>query len=240
MAKPDPILLMTRPRAQAEEFVAQLQARDAGFQPIFAPLIGIEYAGPLPAQDDLRGLIFTSANGVAAWQALGGRVDLPAYTVGNATAQAAQGAGMTAKSADGNAESLIEMLLDQRPDVPLLHVRGQHSRGDLAARLGSDGLETREAILYQQPPLPLTGQAQDALLGETPVIAPLFSPRTAQLFAKQHIKAPLLVAGISQTVVNAAQPLHIWKVEIATRPESDAMLAAVLELLEFARESVEN
>ncbi|WGW04542.1 uroporphyrinogen-III synthase [Tropicibacter oceani] len=240
MAKPDPIVLMTRPRAQSDGLVQQLQAAGARFRPVFSPLIGITVTGPLPPQDDLAGLIFTSANGVDAWIALGGRVDLPAFAVGKATAEKAKAAGITAQSADGNAQTLIDMIDARRPKAPLLHVCGAHSRGDVAAALTARGIATRAAILYDQPALPLTTQACDALAGEIPVIAPLFSPRTAALLAKQPVKAPLLVAGISQAVVNAVQPLHIWKSKIAKRPESDAMLAAVLELLEVAGESVKN
>ena len=240
MAKPDPILLMTRPRTQSEEFVQLLLSKGARFQVVHSPLIGIEITGPLPAWGDVQGLIFTSANGVEAWLALGGGRDLPAFTVGKATAEKARNAGISAQSADGNAEALIEMLVELRPRAPLLHVCGAHSHGDVAQRLSDQGIETRRAVLYDQPALPLTKQAKTVLAGETPVVVPLFSPRTAALFAKAPVKAPLLVAGISQAVVNAVQPLHIWKVKIAMRPESDAMLAAVVELLEVAGESVEN
>lgn len=231
-----PVLLMTRPRVPAERFVAELPGGALRFRTVYTPLFGIEITGHLPHPSTAAGLIFTSANGVTAWKALGGRRDLPVFTVGKATAQVAQALGMRATSADGSADDLVAMILAMRPAAPLLHIRGTHSRGDVAQRLTRAGLPTQEAILYDQPELGLTDEAKAVLLGEAPVIAPLFSPRTAALLAKAPTKAPLLVAGISQAVVNAAAPLHICKRIVAIQPDSTGMLSAVSQLLADAGE----
>ncbi|MFW2542793.1 uroporphyrinogen-III synthase [Primorskyibacter sp. 2E107] len=240
MAKPLPILLMTRPKAQAEDVVAALRDAGARFDAIYAPLIGVAWTGAMPEQEGLGGLIFTSANGVRAWAQRGGRSDLPCYAVGGATAAAAADAGLQAISADGNAEDLIALLAERKPEGAWLHVRGVHSRGDVAGRLSAAGMHIEACVLYDQPALEPTAEALDALAGKAPVVAPLYSPRTAALFARLPIKAPLLVAGLSQAVVKPVAALHIYKQKIATRPESDAMLAAVLEMLEFAGESGES
>lgn len=234
MQGPEPVLLMTRPRAQAERFVAQLQELGTRCQVIYSPLMEIRFIGALPDLPDLRGVLFTSANGVAAWQAAGGRSDLPAYCVGEKTAQAARAAGHPAQSAGGNAESLLQMLLGTQPDGPLLHIRGTHGTGDLARRLSAHGLPCHKAILYDQPARPLNAAAQRALKGSDPVVAPVFSPRTARLLAQNMVKAPLLVAGISQAVAKALAPLHICDLRIAPRPESCAMQQLTLDLLRSA------
>ena len=231
MQGPEPVLLMTRPRAQAERFVALLQDLCARFQVIYSPLIDIRFAGALPDLSGIATLVFTSANGVAAWQAAGGGRDLPCYTVGARTADAARAAGLQAISADGDAEALLALILTDPDAAPLLHIRGTHSRGNLAQRLSAQGLPCREAVLYDQPEIPLTAEAAKFLHGPHPVVAPVFSPRSARLLAQNAVKAPLLVAGISQAVSKALAPLHIYDLRIAPRPESRAMLSLCAELL---------
>lgn len=230
-----PVLLLTRPEPAARRVVDQLQQAGARFHPILSPLIGIEITGPLPDMDDARGVIFTSANGVRAYGELGGRRDLVAYTVGAKTAQAARDLGMVAQSADGNAETLIAWLKDRRPDGPLVHVRGRFSRGDVAGRLSAAGIATRAAIVYDQPEIAPSADARAALGGNLPVVVPLYSPRSAALLGKMQIKAPLLVAALSEAVANAASALHITELRIAPRPDSGALLPLVVELLAHAQ-----
>ncbi|WP_121629331.1 uroporphyrinogen-III synthase [Tropicibacter alexandrii] len=231
-----PILLLTRPEDASRRVVDQLREMGCAFEPVISPLIGIEVTGPLPEMEDAQGLIFTSANAVAAYRALGGPAGLPAFTVGQATAEAATNAGLHARSADGNAETLIAWLRDLRPDAPLIHMRGTHTRGDVAGRLSAAGVETRAAVIYDQPALPLTIEAQRVLTGTTPVVVPLYSPRSAKLLRNMSIKAPLLVAALSEAVANAAPSHHIKGLRIAARPDSGAFLPLVAELLAVARD----
>ncbi|MGH1412535.1 MAG: uroporphyrinogen-III synthase [Pelagimonas sp.] len=228
-----PILLMTRPTARSEAFLAQLPDRSA-FTAIMSPAMGIEFMGDLPDMTRFKGVIFTSVNGVTAYARQNGPC-LQAFAVGGATALAAQDAGLAVQSADGNADDLVNLLTEQQNPGPFLHVRGTHSTGDVAKRLTDAGIVTIEAILYDQPKLPLSSQACDALIGEIPVIAPVFSPRTAALLAKNRIKAPLLVAAMSEAVVKPLLGLHITELKIAARPESIHMANLVTDLLESVR-----
>ena len=230
MPQTTPILLMTRPEAASRRFVAKLTG---SFTPLFSPLIGISFSGNLPKMADFRGLVFTSAHGVEAYVKAGGPV-LPAFTVGNATAMAAANAGFPAQSANGNADDLVKWIADQPGIGPLLHVRGTFAQGDVAARLTSQGITTDESVLYDQPELPPSIDAHRALMGDTPVVAPVFSPRTAALLAKNSIKAPLLVAAMSEAVVKPLVGLHKTELKVAARPESSAMVTLVTELLERA------
>lgn len=230
MPQTTPILLMTRPEAASRRFVAMLAGR---FTPIYAPLIGISFSGALPDMAGFQGLVFTSAHGVAAYVAANGP-RLPAFTVGRATAVAARDAGFSAQSANGNADDLVEWLGNRLVQGPLLHVRGTFAQGDVAARLTAQGITTSEAVLYDQPQIPLTSSARNALNGETPVVAPVFSPRTAALLAENSIKAPLLVAAMSEAVAKPLAALHKTELKVAARPESSAMVRLVTELLERA------
>ena len=171
---------------------------------------------------DFRGLVFTSAHGVEAYVKAGGPV-LPAFTVGNATAMAAANAGFPAQSANGNADDLVKWIADQPGIGPLLHVRGTFAQGDVAARLTSQGITTDESVLYDQPELPPSIDAHRALMGDTPVVAPVFSPRTAALLAT-----------MSEAVVKPLVGLHKTELKVAARPESSAMVTLVTELLERA------
>jgi uroporphyrinogen-III synthase len=231
MAQPMPVLLMTRPVAASNRFVADLKAEGLTFRPVISPLFTVETTGPLPRTDDIRGLIFTSSNGVSSWLALGGRTDLPVYTVGAATARTARLAGMTAHSADGNVDDLRDWLLNLSPPGPLLHAHGTHVRGDLAARLSQAGLSCRSVVIYDQPKVPLTRDAREALIGRAPVVIPVFSPRSGQLLLSERAKAPILVAAMSEAVAKALAPLHKQELKVARRPESLALQEVVSDLL---------
>ncbi|MDD9731474.1 uroporphyrinogen-III synthase [Mameliella sp. AT18] len=229
-----PVLLLTRPQAASERFAARLRQDGLKFRAVISPLFAVEVTGPLPNVSQARGLIFTSANGVMAWQALGGRTDLPVFAVGPATARAAEAAGMHAQEGGGSAEELIRHIIARRPPAPLVHLHGTHVRGDIAARLSAAGIACTSAAIYDQPPCPLNTEARAALDGQVPVVAPVFSPRTGELLAKECAKAPLLVAAMSQAVVNALMPLHKRNLKVAERPESEAMREVVSDLLNRA------
>lgn len=231
MQGPLPVLLMTRPAEASKRFVAALTESGLRFDTIISPLFRVEPIAQIPDTTGVGGLIFTSANGVQAWQAQGGRCDLPVFAVGRATARAADAAGMQALSADGSAEDLVTMVVSQKPPIPLLHLHGRHTRGDVAGRLLRAGLPCRSAAIYDQVAQSLSAPARAALVGEAPVIAPVFSPRTGELLAQEQASAPLLVAAMSETVANALGSLHKRELKVAERPESEAMREVVSDLV---------
>lgn len=233
---PNPILLMTRPQVASERFLAELRAAGAPeFTPVLSPLIDVIVTGALPDVGAADNLIFTSAQGVSSYQALGGPRGLTAYCVGSATAAAAEAAGLCTIDASGDAEALLSLLVQQRPDGPLWHLRGVHSRGDVAARLTQAGLPTQEAVLYDQRLLPLSATAKNALGGRIPVVVPLFSPRTATQFNAQKTgSAPLLIAAISPAVAEAVDAPYVVDMKVAQRPDAVAMIDVVTKLLKAA------
>lgn len=111
-----------------------------GLEPVIAPLIEIRVlTPPLPDFADFDGLIFTSRNGVAAFAHLGpppSVLDMPVFTVGEATAGAARQAGFTQlTSADGDVDALAELIRNRAPGLNLLHPGALQSAGDLAGTL---------------------------------------------------------------------------------------------------------
>lgn len=216
--------------------MAQLPTRTRSrVEVIYSPILEIK---PLPVQvqtDDIQGLVFSSANAVNAAASLGVRRDLPAFCVGPTTTDTAKGAGWDAQMMGATAEELVATLLRVRPTSPLLHLRGEHSRGNVADRLTALGLTTREQPVYQQLLLPLSDEAAAVSIGERPVIAPLFSPRTARQFADIWAgTAPLWLAAISEATAEPLKTLGFQRLKIAKEPTPKHMRKAVKKLVKHA------
>ncbi|MFY0659698.1 MAG: uroporphyrinogen-III synthase [Shimia sp.] len=229
MADVTPLILLTRPLADAEGFAALLADMGVTAEVAFSPIVEIV---PTEADVDLTnisGVLFSSRNAVAA---VAGH-DLPAWCVGEATAEAARAKGWRAVAADGDAESLYARVLADAPKGPLLHIRGEVARGDLAGRLTKVGIQTREVVVYRQAAHPLSERAKTALMRENPVIVPLFSPRAAAQFAEQGpYYAPLHVVVMSEAVQAALGAFPVETVVLAEKKEAKAMANAVARLLD--------
>lgn len=217
-----PHVLLTRPERDARALAGWIGGRA---HVVISPLMRIEPVGGLPDLAAYGGVIFTSRNGVAVAGAGAGRV---AHVVGERTAKAAQDAGWRVDHVASDAQTLCQMLIDAPPKPPLLHLRGEQVRGSLAARLTAAGIETQARIVYRQPAQMLTKEARAMLSGESRVILPLFSPRSAALLARQGpFSAVLDVVALSQAVADAAQVLRPKAVAVADRPDLAAMQAAL-------------
>lgn len=223
---------MTRPQGAAERFVARLPRNlRARLNPVYSPLIAIDPVADAIDFGDARGLIFTSSNGVSVAADLTTRRELPCFCVGAATTRAAQHAGWSAQHAGNNAEGLIETLHRTAPDGPLLHLRGRHARGKVAARLNALGVRTREQVIYDQPLLPLGDAARKILRMPTPVIVPIFSPRTARQFANIATgTAPLYLAALSKAVSDPLKSMKYTNLLVSPNPDA-ATMASLIEQL---------
>lgn len=227
MTSSSPTILLTRPAPAVQQFAERLRNADVAAQIVMSPLMRIE-SECVQVGADICGVLFTSKNGVAS---VVGR-DLPAWCVGDATAQAAGQAGWQARSAGGDAEALYRRVLADAPKGPLLHVRGAHARGDLAERLTAAGIETREAVAYRQIAQPLSSEAKAVLNSDSRVLVPLFSPRTAESFvAEGPFNAPVEVIAISAAVKQVLQNAEFARIDVAAKPTADAMFSAILARL---------
>jgi uroporphyrinogen-III synthase len=218
-------LLMTRPYAASVRFVGQLPRTVREKVNVhYAPLIRIE---PIVDQIDLgdaAALIFTSANAVELASALIPDRSLPVYCVGTATTQAAIDAGWPAQFAGATADRLVETLTELHPSGPILHLCGVHTRNAIAERLTAVGSQSTSLAIYDQIAEPLTKQALDVLNGSFPVIAPLFSPRTARQFAKQlTIGAPIWLAALSEEAAKPLNSLDYQKILVCEQPDAATM-----------------
>jgi uroporphyrinogen-III synthase len=221
-----PIILLTRPEAQSRDLAARLRAQ-IDVPILVSPILEIApVTFTLPITP--RFLILTSVHAAEAARAAG-LSGLPAFCVGDRTAEAAAEAGLLPRSAAGDAGALLALLKDARPDGPGLYLRGRHAASDLEKDLDQAGLDTHSVIAYDQLPRPLSPEARAALCGTAPVILPVFSPRSARLLAAeaQGATAPLDLIPIS---ANAAAA---WKGEpasitIAATPDGPSMEHAIV------------
>jgi uroporphyrinogen-III synthase len=200
---------------------------------IISPVMVITTLTPALPASDWCGLILTSEHGAQAVARLGLPAGLPVFCVGAQTAAAAIRAGLAAQVAGADADALVARLLELRPPGPLLHLRGEHARGDIATRLTAAGLPTKEAVVYRQAALPLTAPARALLSADTAVVLPLFSPRSAEILAAQGpFAARLHAVAMSPAVARAAGTLGCTTLVTASAPDGPAMCHAVAALLD--------
>lgn len=216
-----PTLIITRPAPQAARFATQMKTQWSG-DIIVSPLLEIAPIDAVPPI--VNAYIFTSANGVAQTERLSLDTDLPAYCVGQKTADAAQNAGFRTVVGPGNAAGLIDTITNANTSGPLAMIRGTHARGNVASSLQNRGIECADIIAYDQKPMQLNAAARAALSGKNPVVVCLFSPRTAALFADQGpFCAPLHLVAISTT---ALPDLTTVSHRIAVKPDGASMVDA--------------
>lgn len=219
-----PLLLITRPTEAAHRFAAQMQALRPELETLISPVIEIAFVAPqvLPEAETM---LFTSAHGVRGYLAAGGQAGL-AYCVGRATARVAQDAGFEVLDVAPDAATLWPRLA--RETRAVLHARGAHVAVDFATLPMIDSV-----VVYEQPLVALSGLALAALQGPRPVLAPLFSPRTARTFAAQAQGAEALWAiFISQKAKEAAQGLVTERSCVAQTPDTAGMVKACLRLID--------
>lgn len=225
-----PIVLLTRPLAQSQRFADQIGGA------VISPLMQPEYLTPMLPTGDFAAAILTSETGAEAARrisAAGLRLPQRVFCVGNQTAAAARRAGFEASSAAGDAGALLAHIVNAAPQGRLLLLRAQDSVGDLENRLISAGIETVSVIVYHQKAKALTAEAAAILQGPTPVILPVFSPRSARLLAAElrrvAAKAPLWLTALSPAVAEAFDfPTELTKV--AARPDSAALCDILAKL----------
>lgn len=214
-------VLLTRPEAESLHLAADLRAMGADRVEI-SPLMRVEIAGPLPRV--AGGVLLTSGNAVRAFVALGGAPGHVAWVVGPRTAGLARDAGFDVRGVAADVDALVELVPPDPP--PLVHLRGEVTRGDLAARLDRRGIAVAEAVVYRQIAQDLTAAAL-ALISEGPVIVPLYSPRSAVLLARAcppGRMGHLRLLALSDAV---ARDCPVSPLGISETPDGKGMLALI-------------
>lgn len=228
-------VLVTRPREDAERTAARLQSH--GHEVFIAPLLDIRFrTGAQISLEEVQAILVTSANGIRALAARTPRRDLPVFTVGPQSAEAARVLGFAdVKSADGDAAALAEVVKSwARPgDGALFHARGTETRGRLAEALTAAGFTVRSEVLYEAVAAnALSAPTHEVLRAGAIEGILLYSPRTARLFRDVVAKAGLDAACstidalcISAATAAALGDLPFRSVRVADTPNEAGMLA---------------
>jgi uroporphyrinogen-III synthase len=230
-------LLITRPHQDAVAIAEVLRAR--GHVPIIAPLMDVQVReGPEISLDDVQAVLATSANGVRAISRRTPRRDVPIYTVGPQTAEAARSAGFkTVRNADGDSMMLVEFVTARADPAQgqLLHAAGAETAGRVRQALQAKGFTVETAVLYDAVPVAaLPEKALTALKDRTLGGVLLFSPRSARTFATLTTEAKLGPACerldaycISAATAAALTPLTFARLSVAGAPNQEAILALI-------------
>ncbi|MEP4196239.1 MAG: uroporphyrinogen-III synthase [Aliishimia sp.] len=230
MPNPYATVMLTRPHDASLRFAQDLMPMlNAETHVIISPLLKIV---PVISDHDLNdyaGVIFTSSNGVLFGGPSGAH---PAFCVGRETTRATRQAGWEAYHLGDTAEDIIATLIQQNPQYPLLHIGGRHKRNRVADRLTQAGLETHEAVVYDQVEQTFSPEAMALLDLAVDVIVPLFSPRTAKIFASQYKGcARLHFIAMSEAVSEEINAMQSISKSIARSPDALEMKASVYEAL---------
>ncbi|MEL6519651.1 MAG: uroporphyrinogen-III synthase [Pseudomonadota bacterium] len=215
---------MTRTPEASRQFLTLLPEMPA----LISPLLKIETLSP-PPPDGPISVAFTSANAVRAFATLRSPDNEVAYCVGQRTAAEAAKAGYKPISADGAVEDLAHLICRTKPDQSLIYPCGRTRAGDLPQLLADCGIISTVLEVYDQVPQRLSQEALDLLRGPSPVIVPLFSPRTARVASAQMMggTAPIWAIFMSQNVAAAWAGPRPSRSSVASRPDSEAMAASI-------------
>ena len=221
-----PSLLITRPKASTDRFVARLSSdlRER-FPVVISPLMRIVPIGDQPDLTNYKAVIFTSTNAVEFGPHGNERY---AYCVGEETAKRARMAGWQVVTTAVNADGLVDDLAATGPIGPILHLAGRHRRGEIAQRMTARGTQVDVYTLYDQKLLPLSDEAQSLLDGEGRVVVPLFSPRTATQFIDQARKLDrVTMITMSKAVAQVCKGSHSANVLVAVAATGQEMIRSV-------------
>lgn len=229
-------VLVTRPAEDAARTAARLIA--AGHTPVIAPLFEIRPTGAIIDSTGVGGVLLTSRNGVRVLSGddLARLKRLPAFAVGDATAQAAREAGFgdvtSAKSDSAALVRVVRRAISPHTGV-LLHIAGAHVAGDVAGDLKRIGFTVRRIVAYDAvADEALAAAARNVVLGQMPDMALIYSERAAAALIALFDKVPAWMGrpGIAAISARAARPFTDaggWTVRIAARLDESALLAAL-------------
>jgi uroporphyrinogen-III synthase len=233
-------VLVTRPQPDDETTAAALRAR--GFEVLLAPMLRFE---PVAFHDDkdarYGAVIVTSANalrGIAPHLKASRLLELPLFTVGEHTAEAARRAGFNKViSADGDAASLRDCVLaavktkELKKAGTLLYLAGADLARDLAGELGERGFTVVTQTTYRMVPVPsLPRDACDAFAANRIEAVLHYSRRSARAFLEAARAGGVEISAlaipqccISAAVASLVRDAGATQVMAAASPDENAL-----------------
>lgn len=229
MPQSNPIILLTRPKGQANAF-RDLLGKNVDV--IISPVFRIENLEVKYDLENYSALIFASQNAVIAFAKVVGTQGIDAYVVGKKTAALASKFGLNVVTIKTTANDLIDTIIVDNPRGKLLFLRGKYSTGNIEQKLNLVGIDTVSKIVYEQEPVNLSLKILAILQTNRPVILPLFSCRSAQLLSDQvkraNCSAPLIIVAISTAVLDAWCGPEPDEFYVASDPTGQAMVKEIM------------
>lgn len=222
---------ITRTRPGAEATAARLKA--LGIDGLVDPVLEVR---AIAGEIDTAGfdaLAFTSLNGVAAFVAGSEARDLPAFAVGEATAEALRAAGFAkVEAAGGDARALARLLIERRPGR-ILAPGPTEPAGDLAGMAAEGGVEVRRLAIYETAPR----APEAALAAEDLVAVTVHSPKAARILAETAAArlARLTVVALSDACAAPLAKTAMKALNVAPFPDDGSLARLVAETLADAR-----
>ena len=206
---------ITRTEPGASETAARV--RDMGLEPVVAPLLETV---PLDARPPAlsEAVAFTSPNGPRVYS---GPTGIPAWCVGEATAEAARAKGFGDVRRGGLDVADLAARLTYELDRPLVHWAGAHVAGDLVGALRDAGHSVRRAVAYRAEAV------SGCPVAEPVEIVLLHSPRAARLFADIAPEMARLAVCLSPRVERVVEPVPDLRRFTAEEPTEAALMTAL-------------
>lgn len=215
------VVAVTRPEPQATDTARALER--VGYTVVLAPLLRLAPADDPGRADGIGTLALTSRT---AARLLAGRPEfhgIPVAAVGDGTAAEASRAGFRrVSSADGDVDALLALL--RGVTGPIVHMTGEDHRGALVERIRATGRIAERRVIYRMEAadrLPACPRVDAALL---------YSPRTAEVFARLATEGGWQAAAAVAISAATAEPLAGRAVSIATHPDEASLLSALADL----------
>ena len=248
-------ILVTRPAPDNDKTAKALSAR--GYTPMLSPTLRFE---TFPVHDDhgaaYDGTILTSANAVRAiadHELKLRLVDLPAFAVGEHTAEAARLAGFKCiVDAKGDAGALREAVAKSasakiiRKGATLCYLAGADLARDLAAELGEHGFTVITHTVYRMIPVPsFPADVTDAFRTGGIEAVVHFSRRSARAFLDAARGGGVEISAlalpqccISDAVGMVLRDAGAMQVTVAREPNEQAVLDALDKTLPASGKTV--
>jgi uroporphyrinogen-III synthase len=229
-------ILVTRPAADAARTAAAL--RDRGHDVTVAPLLTLEFFSDTDlGEGPWAAILLTSANAARAIARRKRRDELrriPAFAVGQQTAQELGAAGFAdVASAGGDSDDLAVLVAARlKPPARLLYLAGEERAGDLAGVLREKNFVVDTVAVYRVAAAHrLPAEAATMLRGGLDAVLH-YSRRSAEAFVSASRSSGLLEAALRPThyclSAKVAEPLReagAADVRVAARPDEAALLA---------------
>jgi uroporphyrinogen-III synthase len=233
-------VVITKSQGESEDLSQAV--RTAGFEPLYEPMLGIEYVEDAwPPASGSNPLIFSSSHGVHSYA---GQTEVrtnPVYTVGQSTAETARILGfLDIRAIAPNVETLAKMLssLTEKELISAFYIRAEDISQDLRQILLENGVRIAEFIGYKAHPVEkLSLNLLKSLDNREINAVMLFSNRGARVFAEmieQYDRSVRLKTTkalcISEAVLKSVSVLPFQQGLIARTPDRYGMMELLTEI----------